>query len=112
MLQNLTVNKLKQAINETSELSINDYIELLRIIENQELKIRAQQDVIDGLASEENVKFAYRQGLNDRAYDYRIAMMLSIQEMLKYSEINKEQAELLYNHNYEVYRQFLNGGKQ
>ena len=40
------------------------------------------------------------------AEEYKIAMMLSIQEMQKYLEINEEQAKLLYYHNDQIAKQF------
>ena len=46
------------------------------------------------------------------ANDYRISMILSIQEMQKYLEIDDEQAKLLYHHNNEVAKQFGSEAKE
>ena len=42
----------------------------------------------------------------ETAEKYKIAMMLSIQEMQKYLEITEEQAKILYHHNSEIAKQF------
>ena len=42
----------------------------------------------------------------ETAEKYKIAMMLSIQEMHKYLEITEEQAKILYHHNAEIAKQF------
>ena len=47
------------------------------------------------------------QHVNSRLEQYKNFMILSIAEMLKYGEINKEQSELLYKHNYDVYKSLL-----
>ena len=46
------------------------------------------------------------------AENYKISMMLSIQEMQKYLEIDEEQAKLLYYHNAQVAKQFGVGTKE
>ena len=42
----------------------------------------------------------------ETAEKYKISMMLSIQEMQKYLEIDEEQAKILYHHNHEIAKQF------
>lgn len=42
----------------------------------------------------------------ETAERYKIAMMLSIQEMQKYLEIDEEQAKILYHHNAQIAKQF------
>ena len=42
----------------------------------------------------------------ETAERYKVAMMLSIQEMQKYLEIDEEQAKILYHHNAEIAKQF------
>lgn len=44
--------------------------------------------------------------VKETAEKYKIAMMLSIQEMQKYLEITEEQAKILYHHNNEIAKQF------
>lgn len=41
------------------------------------------------------------------ARNYQVAMMLVIQEMEKYLELNEEQAKLLYRHNYDIMKMFV-----
>lgn len=48
----------------------------------------------------------YERGSKETAKKYKIAMMLSIQEMQKYLEITEEQAKILYHHNHEIAKQF------
>lgn len=47
---------------------------------------------------------AAKQARADLCNSYKTAMILSIQEMLKYLEINEEQAQQLYEHNYQIYQ--------
>jgi hypothetical protein len=48
----------------------------------------------------------------ETAEKYKVAMMLSIQEMQKYLELNEEQAKILYHHNNEIAKQFDVGVKE
>jgi ferredoxin len=41
------------------------------------------------------------------AREYKVAMMLAIQEMVKYLELTEEQAKILYHHNHEIAKQFM-----
>ena len=41
------------------------------------------------------------------AREYKVAMMLAIQEMVKYLELTEEQAKILYHHNNEIAKQFI-----
>lgn len=83
-----------------------DVFKMEKIIEDNEY------DPLDGDAF--NVAYALHEagfGLTDNiskttANSYRISMILSIQEMQKYLEIDDEQAKLLYHHNNEVAKQF------
>lgn len=67
-------------------------------IKNEEINNLADANIRYSIALENKSK--------ETAEKYRVAMMLSIQEMQKYLEITEEQAKLLYYHNYQVAKQF------
>ena len=52
-------------------------------------------------------KRAYARAVKDTAKNYKNFMILSIAEMLKYGEISTEQSDMLYNHNYQIYKGFI-----
>ena len=56
-----------------------------------------------------NIRYAkaLENKVKDTAKNYKNFMILSIAEMLKYGEINPEQSEMLYNHNYQIYKGFI-----
>lgn len=57
-------------------------------------------------ATEVAFKNGYERGKEETVKKYKVAIMLSIQEMQKYLEITEEQAKLLYHHNYQVAKSF------
>jgi hypothetical protein len=52
------------------------------------------------------INMAKEKERKETAEKYKVAMMLSIQEMQKYLEITEEQAKILYHHNAEIAKQF------
>lgn len=101
------INELKKAIDGCLPLTLEHCVELFKLIESQESALEAQQKIINDLGSEEKVSAAYKLGVSDAAFDYKNSMILSIAEMFKYGEIGEEQRDLLYHHNYQVYRQYV-----
>ena len=56
----------------------------------------------------EYIDDSYKSAVERQAFNYKNAMILSIAEMFKYGEIDEEQRDLLYHHNYCVYQSFIN----
>ena len=50
---------------------------------------------------------AYKKGSKETAEKYKVAMILSIQEMQKYLELTEKQAKILYHHNNEIAKKFI-----
>ena len=69
------------------------------------LKACISSGVMVEVSTEEQAKQAYEKGSKETAEKYKVAMMLSIQEMQKYLEIDEEQAKILYHHNAEIAKQ-------
>jgi len=55
---------------------------------------------------QDNYNIGYERGSKETVEKYKVAMMLSIQEMQKYLELDEEQAKILYHHNSEIAKQF------
>lgn len=72
-----------------------------------EIKLDLENQLIEkGWTEYEGADEIEKRVSKETAEKYKVAMMLHIQEMQKYLELNEEQAKILYHHNSEIAKQF------
>jgi hypothetical protein len=72
-----------------------------------EIKLDLENQLIEkGWTEYEGADEIEKRVSKETAEKYKVAMMLHIQEMQKYLELNEEQAKILYYHNSEIAKQF------
>lgn len=96
--------KENQAASILIEQRNNEIAELKKQVDELTDKLG---NVLLGIKADELlVAKGIEQAVKDTAKQYKDFMILSIAEMFKYCEIDEEQRDMLYQHNYQVYQVF------
>ena len=94
----------------TITIPVDDYVGLKRIERSFDPAPWCTVGICEGLCKECRTTCPASSLVIERdktAREYKVAMMLAIQEMVKYLELTEEQAKILYHHNHEIAKQFM-----